>query len=77
MKALGPYANRAECARCVSNVDGRCKTLIDTLWIRPHHECPFLATPERIKKDQALIKRKENDGSIQTGLYVLLDGPED
>ena len=39
VKVQGPYANRKECKDCVSNVKGRCKTLIDTLWIRG--VCPF------------------------------------
>lgn len=67
VKVQGPYANRKECRKCIANVKGRCKTLISTTWIRGI--CPFLATPERV--------RKEKDGSLQTGVYVVLDGSED
>lgn len=59
VKVQGPYANRPECKKCISNVKGRCKVLIHTHWIKPRHECPFLATPERIRKDSEISKRKE------------------
>ena len=59
VKVQGPYADRPECQRCIANVKGRCKTLIDTHWIR--YECPFLATQARIRKDKELKKRKERE----------------
>ena len=69
VKVQGPYANRKECRKCIANVKGRCKTLISTTWIRGI--CPFLATPERMQKDEE--KRKEKDGVLQASLYEVLE----
>ena len=53
MKIQGPYANRKECRKCIANVNGRCKALISTTWIRG--TCPF-----RKEKDGETINQSKN-----------------
>jgi len=49
VKVQGPYANRKECRKCIANVNGRCKTLISTTWIRG--TCPFRKEKDGGKKN--------------------------
>ena len=72
MKVKGPYANRIECESCVSQVGGRCMALSETNWIRPHHECPFYASPNRLAKDAEILAKAIKEGRVKNGETVLL-----
>ncbi len=67
VKVKGPYANRIECESCVSQVGGRCMALSETNWIRPHHECPFYASPNRLAKDAELLQKAIKEGRVKDG----------
>lgn len=58
MRTKGAYANKEDCKDCVSNIDGRCKTLVETNWIIKH--CPFVATEERLQRDRELLERRKH-----------------
>ena len=65
VKVKGPYANRIECESCVSQVGGRCMALSETNWIRPHHECPFYASPNRLAKDAEILAKAIKEGRVK------------
>lgn len=68
MKVQGTYADRPECQRCEGNYRGRCKIVIDTRW--GARECPFLATPERLKKDRELLEKAKAEGRVSERYQV-------
>ena len=51
-------ADREECKKCESNIGGRCKTLVETEWIK--ESCPFVATEERLQRDRELLERRKH-----------------
>ena len=46
--------------------------LSETNWIRPHHECPFYASPNRLAKDAEILAKAIKEGRVKNGETVLL-----
>ena len=69
MKVQGPYANRGECQYCASNVNGRCKTLRETRWMKPRIRCPFLATDRRLMEDRIKLDKAIREGRVDPAKY--------
>jgi len=65
LRVKGPYANRIECESCVSQVGRRCMALAETQWITG--ECPFYASPNRLKKDAELLQKAIKEGRVKDG----------
>ena len=55
-------ADRDECKRCVGCIRGFCSTLVDNNF---PYECPFLATPERIRRDAELLQKAIREGRVK------------
>lgn len=62
MKQKGPYADKEDCRKCVANIGGRCKTLVDTTWIIKN--CPFATTEEQLQRDRELLEKAISEGRI-------------
>ena len=58
---------REECHNCVAFVNGGCMTLQYTYWIKD--VCPFLATPERLKRDKELLDKAIKEGRVNLEKY--------
>lgn len=56
-------ADREECKKCEANIGGRCKTLVETEWIK--ESCPFVAIEERLQRDKDLLDKAIREGRIK------------
>lgn len=56
-------ADKEECKKCEANIGGRCKTLVETEWIKD--KCPFVATEERLQRDRDLLDKAIREGRIK------------
>ena len=62
------YADRPECKYCDGNQGGRCRIVIDTRW--GERECPFVATPDRLKRDRELLEKAKAEGRVSERYQV-------
>lgn len=63
LRVKGPYAKRIECESCVAQVGDRCMALSETQWITG--ECPFWASPLRLKRDAELLQKAIKEGRVK------------
>lgn len=65
---------RPECDKCVSYVKDKGCVALSRTNFPPDQECPFLCTPERLKRDQEIlakaIKEKRVSPRVVTNPYI-------